>query len=69
MRKLVQDIQSKSVKDLEKEIWSIRHDMAKTTLEQQAQPVKDSNVIPKKKKQLAILLTVLNDKNQKEESK
>lgn len=69
MKKSVQDIHSKSVKDLEKEIWSIRHDIAKTTLEQQVQPVKDTNVIKKKKAQLAVMLTVLNDKNQKEESK
>lgn len=64
MRKSVQDIHSKSVKDLEKEVASIRHDIAKTSLEQKVQPVKDTNVIKKKKHQLARTLTVLNDKKE-----
>ncbi len=66
MRKSIQDIQSKSVKVLEKEIGAIRHDIAKTSLEQKVQPVKDTNVIKKKKHQLAAMLTVLNDKKQQE---
>lgn len=69
MRKSVQDIHSKSVEDLEKEIRSIRHDIAKTSLEQKVKPVKDTNVIKKKKYQLARTLTVLNDKKQQKETK
>lgn len=69
MIKHVEELTKKSVKELEKDVHDIRNDIAKLTLEKVVQPVKDTNIIKKKKKQLAVLLTVLSSNIQTEKVK
>ena len=69
MKKAPKDIKSKSVKELEKDVQNLRHEIAKSSLESNVTPVKDTNTIKKKRKELARLLTVLNGKKQESESK
>lgn len=69
MKNSVQDIHSKTVKQLEKDVVALRSEIAKTTLEMSVQPVKDTNTIKKKRHQLARMLTVLNQKNQETDIK
>jgi ribosomal protein L29 len=69
MRKSIKDIEGKTVKELEKEVVLLHQEITKTTLEMSAQPVKDTNIIKKKRHQMARMLTVLNRKHQEKESK
>ncbi len=68
MRKSVKDIHSKTIKELEKDIIALHRDIAKTTLDISVQPVKDTNVIKKKRHELAKTLTILNSKKQEKKS-
>lgn len=69
MKNLIKDIHSKTVKQLEKEAQSLRSEIAKTRLEISVQPVKDTNIIKKKRHQLAQVLTVLNQKQHEADTK
>ena len=64
MKKLVKDYREKTVIELEKEITGLKEEVAKLKLTQRASPVKDTNLLMKKRKQLAALLTVLAQKRQ-----
>ena len=64
MKKLVKDYRQKTVIELEKEITGLKEEVAKLKLTQRASPVKDTNLLMKKRKQLAALLTVLAQKRQ-----
>ena len=64
MKKLVKDYREKTVIELEKEITGLKEEVAKLKLIQRASPVKDTNLLMKKRKQLAALLTVLAEKRQ-----
>ncbi len=59
MNKLTKELVEKSEKVLAKEIMELRKEIAKLILEQKVNPQKDTNVIAKKKKRLAVMLTVL----------
>lgn len=48
--------------DLQKEVLVLKKDMAKAALENHVNQPKNSNLISIKKKKLAVLLTVLNQK-------
>lgn len=50
----------KKPQELEKEEATLRREIAKLTLEAKSNPQKDSNAIFKKRKQLAVLLTIKN---------
>ncbi len=63
MKKIVADLKKKTVKEIEKNIQSTREEIAKFRLEAKVNPVKDSNFLVKKKKKLAVLLTVLTEKS------
>jgi ribosomal protein L29 len=63
MKKIVADLRKKTGKELEKEIQTIKEEIAKLQLEMKVNPVKDTNLLTKKKKKLAILLTVFTEKN------
>lgn len=65
MRKIAKTYNGKTDKELEKEARLIREDIAKLQLSFKSNPPKDSNSITKKKKQLAVLLTVLSEKRDK----
>jgi len=63
MKKIVADLRKKTEKELEKEIQVIKEEIAKLQLEMKINPIKDTNLLIKKKKKLAILLTVFTEKN------
>lgn len=63
MKKLVTNIRKETTKEIEKEIQSTREEIAKFRLEAKVSPIKDTNLFIKKKKKLAVLLTILTEKN------
>ena len=66
MKKLYTKIKNQSVKDLEKEIGKLKQEIAKGTLEAKVNPPKDTNSTFKKRKSLAVYLTVLTEKQELE---
>ena len=64
MRKTTKLYTDKSAIELMKESVILRGEIAKLQLERIVSPQKDSNLIAKKKKQLAVLLTVKAGKNE-----
>ncbi len=66
MKKNYKKIQSQSVRDLEKEIGKLRNDIAKEGLSMKVNPPKDVNGVFKKRKSLALYLTVLSQKKELE---
>ncbi|OGK09878.1 50S ribosomal protein L29 [Candidatus Roizmanbacteria bacterium RIFCSPHIGHO2_01_FULL_35_10] len=62
MKKVSSEFKGKSVSDLEKEERKIREEVAKLKLENKVNPPKDSNIIFKKRKRLAVILTLLNER-------
>lgn len=64
MKKLTKELSGKSIKELAKQMETLRQEIAKLTLNEKVNPAKDTNTIPKKKKQLAVLLTILSQKKE-----
>lgn len=62
MKKNTKDLREKNIKELNKVIDDLKEEIAKLNLSKKSSPVKDTNLLFKKKKQLAVLLTVLNEK-------
>ena len=62
MKKHIKELQAKTVVDLQKEIGTLRAEIAKFKVESKVKPQKDSNIIKKKEKQLAHILTVITQK-------
>ncbi len=62
MRKNTKIYSEKTSKELMKEAGLLREEIAKLQLSFKSNPPKDTNSIVKKKKQLAVLLTVLSEK-------
>jgi ribosomal protein L29 len=62
MKKITKEFKDKSVKELENEIAKIRGEIAKTRLSIKASPAKDTNALSKMKKKLAVLLTLVSQK-------
>ena len=62
MRKITKIYNDKTVKELEKEVVMVREEIAKLQLSFKSNPPKDTNSLAKKRKQLAVLLTVLGEK-------
>jgi ribosomal protein L29 len=62
MKKNTKTYQEKTVKELEKDNSILRLEIAKLQLSFKSNPPKDTNLLIKKKKQLAVLLTVLTEK-------
>lgn len=58
MKKITKEYQDKSIKELESEERKIREEIIKAKLEGKAIQVKDTNVLTKKRKRLAIVLTL-----------
>jgi len=58
----------KTVKELEKQATALREDIAKTILNQKVNPSKDTNLLRKKRKQLAVILTVITQKGEQEKT-
>lgn len=64
MKKITKTYREKTSKELIKETQSLREEMAKLQLSFKSNPPKDTNLLMKKRKQLAVLLTVLSGKKQ-----
>ncbi len=62
MRKMTKKYSEKSPAELVKEAEALRREITKINLESRLAPQKDSNVAFKKRKQLAVVLTILNSK-------
>lgn len=66
MKKLTKELTNKTIKELEKQSQMLREELAKLTLNQKVNPVKDTNVTVKKRKELAVVLTILTQKKELE---
>lgn len=66
MKKIAQELRQKAVKELQKEADQMRSEMAKLSLEFKTNMPKDTNTIVKKRKRLAVLLTILGEKQETE---
>lgn len=62
MKKITKTYNEKTSKELAKEANLIREEIAKLQLSFKSNPPKDTNSLVKKRKQLAVLLTVLGEK-------
>lgn len=62
MKKITKEYKAKTIKKLEKEEQILRGEIAKLKLESNVNPPKETNVLIKKGKKLAVLLTVLQEK-------
>lgn len=69
MKKAINEYKDKSVKELEKQEVLMREEIGKLSQEFRVSPSKDTNVIFKKRKKLAVLLTVLTEKKELEKLK
>jgi len=68
MKKTMKELQDKTAAILEKEAASLRNEIAKYVLEMSTNPQKDTNILPKKKKKLAVVLTLLSVKREQEKT-
>lgn len=64
MKKTTKTYIEKTNKELEKEVNLIREEIAKLQLSFKSNPPKDTNSLMKKRKQLAVLLTLLTEKKE-----
>ena len=62
MKKLTKELQGKDISELEKEVQSLRKEIAKLKIERKVKPPKDTNLIRKKEKRLASILTMITQK-------
>jgi len=62
MKKITKTYQDKTVKEIEKLSDVLRLEIAKMVLSKKSSGVKDTNLIHKKRKELAVMLTVLTEK-------
>lgn len=58
----MKEVSQKTAEELNKDIAAVRLEIAKLNVEMTVSPQKNSNVISNKKKQLAVLLTALQQK-------
>ncbi|GEM_PF-1237336 len=66
MKKQMKQLKDRSTKELEKEEQKLRQEIGKLILEQKVSPPKNTNVIHRRKKTLAVVLTVLHAKRELE---
>lgn len=69
MNKFTKLFREKTSKELLTETQSLREEVAKLQLSFKGNPPKDTNLLMKKRKQLAILLTVITEKKEIENLK
>jgi len=62
--KKINDFKEKSIDDLEKEIINLKEEIAKLKMETKINQPKDTNLLFKKRKELARMLTVLTEKKE-----
>ena len=64
MKKITREYFNQTIKELEKQTQLLREEMSKIILKERVNPTKDTNILRKKKHQLAVLLTVLTQKKE-----
>ncbi len=64
MKKTTKIYIGKTSKELEKEVGLLREEIAKLVMSFKSNPPKDTNSLTKKRKQLAVLLTLLSEKKE-----
>lgn len=64
----MRELRGKSLEELRKQIEDLRVDIAKTKVELKANPPKDTNMMMKKRKRLARILTIIREKELGEET-
>lgn len=69
MKKITKQYQDKTVKELTQETMVLKEEIARLRLSQKSAPTKDTNLLMKKRKQLAVLLAVLTEKKEIESLK
>lgn len=69
MKKLTKELTNKTTKELVKQSQMLREEVAKLILNQRVNPSKDTNIVVKKQKELAVILTVLTQKKELESLK
>ncbi|MBI4009040.1 hypothetical protein HY357_02305 [Candidatus Roizmanbacteria bacterium] len=69
MKKETSEYKAKTIDILIKEAEKLRTDIAKETLELKVKPLKDTNSLLKKRKKLALILTILTEKKDIEKLK
>ncbi len=66
MKKITKELTGKSVDELKKEARTLKEEIARLQLEMKANPpaggVKDTNLLVKKRKRLAVILTLISQK-------
>jgi ribosomal protein L29 len=67
MKKIIKEFEEKSISTLEQEAQGMRQEIATMNLNYRVNPSKDTNNISKKRKKLAVLLTVLVQKKMKKQ--
>lgn len=65
MKKTVTKTAQKTEAELHKELGQLRNEITKSKLESKMSPQKDTNANMKKRKQIAVILTILNSKKLK----
>lgn len=69
MKKSYKKIHNQTVKELEREIIKLRDEIAKEKLEKKVNFPKDTNALFKRRKMLAVYLTILSEKKELEQLK
>ncbi len=69
MKKITNELKGKNVKELERETQKLREEVARLKLESKVNAQKDTNTLTKKRKRLAVVLTVLTEKKEIEKLK
>lgn len=69
MKKKFKDLRGKSRQELGKETIKLREEIAKLMLERKVNQAKDTNILTKKRKTLAVVLTILTEKKEIENLK
>ncbi|MCA9372027.1 hypothetical protein KC726_03965 [Candidatus Woesebacteria bacterium] len=62
MKKQTQTLLGKEMKELRKEVATLREELTRLQIEKHVKPEKDTNITSKKRKQLAYLLTIIRQK-------
>ncbi len=62
MRKSITDLVKKSVNDLEKELNTAKQEVNKLIIQLKLKPEKDSNIVFKKRRRIAQIATILQEK-------
>lgn len=62
MKKITKEIVAKSIEDLKKETATLRRELAGLNIEQKIKPQKNSNHVRDLKKRLAVILTIIRQK-------